>query len=112
MHVEARRSNRLGNEQPRQRYSTMRRLARETEDDDGGREKREQKGRKRDEERLRERKRNDGKRVKGGEGRNPPLRPYWTWVFCKGVRVRRTDVEGDGGNGGGRVRTGEGDCRR
>jgi len=33
----------------------MRRLARETEDDDGRREKREQKGRKRDEERLRER---------------------------------------------------------
>lgn len=36
----------------------------------------------------------DGKRVKGGEGRNPPLRPHWTWVFCEGAVRGRTRSEG------------------
>ena len=31
----------------------------------------------------------DGKRVKEGEGRNPPLRLHWTWVFCEGAACWR-----------------------
>lgn len=43
----------------------------------------------------------DGKRVKEGEGRNPPLRLHWTWVFCEGAERAgdrwRTQEEEEGG---------------